>query len=68
LIDELDSLFFSDSPKLVGKKFLSVILLLNKYKIIGMSATFRGAEGTKWILRFLRGSVVQTTGNVVSER
>jgi hypothetical protein len=31
LVDEIDSSFFGDSPKLVGDKFISSILLLNKY-------------------------------------
>jgi MoxR-like ATPase len=31
LIDEIDSLFFSDVPKLEGDKFISAVLLLNKY-------------------------------------
>jgi len=31
LVDEIDSLFFSDAPKLEGDKFISAILLLNKY-------------------------------------
>lgn len=31
LVDEIDFLFFSDSPKLEGDKFISAILLLNKY-------------------------------------
>jgi hypothetical protein len=42
LVDEIDSLFFVDAPKLEGDKFISAILLLNKYKVIGMTATFRG--------------------------
>ena len=42
LIDEIDSLFCSDTPKLKGDKFISAILFLNKYQVIGMSATFRG--------------------------
>jgi hypothetical protein len=31
LVDEIDSLFFADAPKLEGDKFISAILLLNKY-------------------------------------
>lgn len=58
LVDEIDSLFFSDSPKLEGNKFISSILLLNKYQVIGMSATFRGEEGTKWLNRFLKNSSI----------
>jgi hypothetical protein len=42
LVDEIDSLFFSDAPKLEGNMFVSSIILLNKYSVIGMSATFRG--------------------------
>ena len=42
LVDEIDSLFFSDAPKLEGNLFISAILLLNKYRVIGMTATFRG--------------------------
>jgi hypothetical protein len=43
LVDEIDSLFFADAPILSAGKFFSAILLLNKYRIIGMTATFRGA-------------------------
>ena len=42
LVDEIDSLFFSDLPVVSHGKLLSAILLLNKYKVIGMSATFKG--------------------------
>jgi superfamily II DNA or RNA helicase len=42
LVDEIDSLVFSDAPRVYGGKFLSAIILLNKYKVIGMTATFRG--------------------------
>lgn len=42
LVDEIDALFFNDKPQLKGTKFLSAILLLNKYNAIGMTATFRG--------------------------
>lgn len=31
LVDEVDSLFFNDTPKVEGDKFISAILLLNKY-------------------------------------
>jgi hypothetical protein len=42
LVDEIDSLFFEDKPAIVGNKFISSILLLNKYTVIGVTATFRG--------------------------
>jgi hypothetical protein len=45
LVDEIDSFFFADAPVVVGNKLLSSILLLNKYKVIGMTATFRGERG-----------------------
>lgn len=41
-VDEIDALFFNDKPQLKGTKILSAILLLNKYNVIGMTATFRG--------------------------
>jgi superfamily II DNA or RNA helicase len=41
-VDEIDSLFFADVPIIRNTKLISSILLLNKYKIIGMTATFRG--------------------------
>jgi MoxR-like ATPase len=44
-IDEIDSIFFSDTPIINEKRFISAILLMNKYKIIGMTATFRGERG-----------------------
>jgi hypothetical protein len=42
LVDEADSMFFPDAPTIVDGKLLSAILLLNKYKVIGVTATFRG--------------------------
>jgi hypothetical protein len=42
LVDEIDSLFFSDSPLMNGSRLISAVLLLNKYQVIGMTATFRG--------------------------
>jgi len=44
-VDEIDSLFFADTPKIVDGRLLSSILLLNKYKVIGVTATFRGDQG-----------------------
>ena len=41
-IDEIDSFFFADAPRIVEGKLISAILLLNKHKVIGMTATFRG--------------------------
>jgi hypothetical protein len=68
LVDEIDSLFFADSPKLEEDKFISAILLLNKYQFIGMSATFRGEEGTKWLHRFLKNSNLVRVGATILER
>ncbi len=34
LVDEIDSLFFSDSPFISGGRLLSAILLLNKYQTV----------------------------------
>jgi len=42
MVDEIDALFFNDKPEVKGTKLLSAIILLNKYKVIGMTATFRG--------------------------
>jgi hypothetical protein len=44
-VDEIDALFFGDEPLVSQGKMLSAILLLNKYEIVGMTATFRGAQG-----------------------
>ncbi len=41
-VDEIDALIFSDKPEVRGTKLISAILLLNKYEVIGMTATFRG--------------------------
>ena len=45
LVDEIDSLFFADKVELINGRLLSAILLLNKHKVIGMTATFRGDQG-----------------------
>jgi hypothetical protein len=42
MVDEIDALFFNDKPKLKDNKLISTILLLNKYEVVGMTATFRG--------------------------
>lgn len=68
MVDEIDSLFFADTPELKGDKFISAILLLNKYQAIGMSATFRGEEGTKWLNRFLKNSNIIQIGAAIPER
>lgn len=68
LVDEIDALFFSDKPQLKGTKFLSAILLLNKYKVIGMTATFRGDQGRKKILEFIEDSHAIKTTDIVVER
>jgi superfamily II DNA or RNA helicase len=68
LIDEIDSLFFSDNPEVRGTKFLSAILLLSKYKVIGMTATFRGDQGKNKILQFIKESHVIKTTDFVLER
>jgi hypothetical protein len=41
-IDEIDSFFFADAPRIAEGKLISAILLLNKHKVVGMTATFRG--------------------------
>jgi hypothetical protein len=68
LIDEIDSLFFADRVQLAQGNLLSGILLLNKYKVIGMTATFRGTHGMNKMLAFLKDSVVLTAGAAVLER
>jgi superfamily II DNA or RNA helicase len=54
LVDEIDSLFFSDSPYIKGNRLISAIVLLRKYKVIGMTATFRGGQGTNKLLSLLK--------------
>jgi hypothetical protein len=61
-------LFFNDTPKLEGSKFSSALLLLNKYQVIGMSATFRGEQGSRWFSRFLKNCNIVQTGVAVPER
>lgn len=67
MVDEIDALFFNDKPELKGTKFLSAILLLNKYKVIGMTATFRGDQGRNKILGLIKDSHAILT-NVILER
>jgi hypothetical protein len=47
---------------------LSAILLLNKYKVVGMTATFRGQRGENMLKTFLTNSTVLKTGVAVPER
>jgi len=56
LIDEIDSLFFDDTPVFAGNRLISSVFLLNKYDFIGVTATFRGERGLNVMKTFLRGS------------
>ena len=42
LVDEIDLLFFNDLPKIIKGRLISSVLLLSKYKVYVLSATFRG--------------------------
>lgn len=68
LVDEVDSLFFGDDPVVSGGRLLSTILLLNKYRVIGMTATFRGERGANMMKSFLKDSSIFTTGAAVPEK
>ncbi len=68
LVDEIDSLFFADKAELVQGKLLSSVLLLNKHKVIGMTATFRGDQGRAKLSTFLKDTVVFKAGAAVSDR
>ena len=68
LVDEVDSLFFGDDPVVSGGRLLSTILLLNKYRVIGMTATFRGERGANMMKYFLKDSSIFTTGAAVPEK
>jgi len=68
LVDEIDSLFFTDVPVVTGNRFTSAILLLNKYRVIGMTATFRGERGLNVMKTFLKDSTMIRVGEVEHER
>jgi hypothetical protein len=68
LMDEVDALFFTDKPEVKGTKIMSTILLLNKYEVIGMTATFRGDQGKKKILQLLKDSCAIKSNSIISER
>jgi hypothetical protein len=68
LVDEIDSIFFADTPSVVANMLLSSILLLNKYKVIGMTATFRGDQGQAKLSAFLKDSIIFRVGAAVPER
>ena len=53
LVDEIDALFFNDIPKFIKRKLISSVLLLSKYRVYGMSATFRGDQGKRKIMKLL---------------
>mmetsp|Transcript_34342 Transcript_34342/g.25425 ORF Transcript_34342/g.25425 Transcript_34342/m.25425 type:complete len:138 (-) Transcript_34342:63-476(-) len=65
LVDEIDSLFFNDKPAIRGGKFISSVLLLNKYRVLGMSATFRGDQGRNKIVHLLKDCAVIKTTDIV---
>jgi hypothetical protein len=68
LVDEIDSLFFADKVELVNGRLISAILLLNKYKVVGMTATFRGDQGQAKLSTFLKNSAVLKAGAAAPER
>jgi superfamily II DNA or RNA helicase len=68
LMDEVDALFFTDKPEVRDTKLMSTILLLNKYEVIGMTATFRGDQGKKKILQLVKESHALKTTEMISER
>ncbi len=43
-------------------------MLLNKYKVIGMTATFRGDQGRNKILEFIEDSHAIKTTDIILER
>lgn len=53
LVDEIDLLFFNDVPKITTGKLISSVLLISKYKVYGLSATFRGNQGKRKINELL---------------
>ena len=66
LVDEIDSLFFIDAPKMIKERLISSVLLLNKYKVYGMSATFRGEQGKRKMKKLLSDSYfIETCTNDV---
>ncbi len=67
-IDEIDSLFFSDNPVVNRNKFTSAILILNKYKVVGMTATFRGDQGLSVMKTLITSSFEIKTASMESER
>jgi hypothetical protein len=67
-VDEIDSLFFNDKPEIKEGMLLSGILLLNKYRVIGMTATFRGDQGLNKMKSFLKDSCIITAGDSAIER
>lgn len=68
LVDEVDSLFFSDKAEIRGNRFVSSVLFLNKYKVLAMTATFRGAQGQNKLSQLLKDSLVIKTATVVADR
>lgn len=68
LVDEIDSLFFGDAPEIIDTEFISAVLLFNKYKTVGMTATFRGAHGMNKMISFLRDSTVFRITEISPER
>ncbi|MFS8159283.1 MAG: hypothetical protein ACMG6E_03555, partial [Candidatus Roizmanbacteria bacterium] len=54
LVDEFHELFFNRMLEVVGGKLISVILKLQSaFRLIGVSATFRGAAGKNKITTIL---------------
>jgi hypothetical protein len=68
-VDEVDSLFF-ENKKIETVKDISQspLLLLNKYKLIGMTATFRGEQGKVKMLSFLHNTIALKISETEVER
>lgn len=68
LVDEIDSFFFNDEPHLQGSRLVSSLLLLNKHRVMGTTATFRGEKGTRKLLTLLKDVGVIYTGPNIQAR
>jgi hypothetical protein len=68
-VDEIDSLFFAKHSLSTEYDInVSPLILLNKYKLIGMTATFRGVHGKNKMLAFLHNSAAFKIADIEPER
>jgi hypothetical protein len=44
-VDEIDTFLFDFKPEIIENQLISPVLIVSRFKIIGLTATLRGEQG-----------------------